>query len=420
MEHKQEKSVFPDSFRGLFSVLDFGAAGDGSTDNTAAFTAALTEAGREGGIVYAPPGKYRFEGHLTVPVGVTLMGSFGCVPAHNGNRDKNLPEPGKFGTVLMPTADRGTEDAPAFITLSTNAVLKGVLIWYPEQREDDVPYPYPWTVAMRGKNPALLDTELLNPYKAIDATENERHMIARVYGQPLYRGIRIDAIYDIGRIEDVHFNPWWSMKPAIRKFMMEQGEAFTIGRTDWEYMVNCFAIFYKVGFHFLDLGAGPGNAVLTHCGHDMAPVTVLIDALQLHAGVSFNNCQFMGDFVVSETNDAPVRLNGCGFWGVPAGAQENPGTTSLLHLAGTGHVIVNGCHFFGWDVKPDEPGSPAIDINCRTAAISACGFLTDKPCSIRVGESVKDCVIMGNRFTGGAKIEQKIPGHAQIGFNMDA
>ena len=26
----------------------------------------------------------------------------------------------------------------------------------------------------------------------------------------LRRGILVDAIYDIGRIENVHFNPWWS------------------------------------------------------------------------------------------------------------------------------------------------------------------------------------------------------------------
>lgn len=39
---------------------------------------------------------------------------------------------------------------------------------------------------------------------------------------------------------------------------------------------------------------------------------------------------------------------------------------------------------------------------------------------IRVGKNMKDCVIMSNRFTGGARIEQEIPGHAQIGFNMDA
>ena len=40
-----------------------------------------------------------------------------------------------------------------------------------------------------------------------------------VTGQPLRRGILVDAIYDIGRIENVHFNPWWSNRGA-----------FTIGR----------------------------------------------------------------------------------------------------------------------------------------------------------------------------------------------
>ena len=419
MEHKQEKSVFPDSFRGLFSVLDFGAVGDGCTDNTVAFTAALTEAGREGGIVYAPPGKYRFEGHLTVPVGVTLMGSFGCVPAHNGNRDKNLPEPGKFGTVLMPTADRGTEDAPAFITLSTNAVLKGVLIWYPEQREDDVPYSYPWTVAMRGKNPALLDCELLNPYNAVDASNNERHMIARMYGQPLRRGIFVDAIYDIGRIEDVHFNPWWSLKKPIEDFMVREGEAFIIGRTDWEYMFNCFAIFYKVGFVFDDFGHGPGNAMLTQCGHDIAPVTVQVRKTQPHAGVSFTNSQFMGDFEVCETNEGPVHLNNCGFWGVKPGERGEEGTASNLRLRGPSHVILNACHMTDWNMNPALHGeTPAVDLDCATCVISSCDFMLDK-LHIRVGEHVKDCVIMGNRFAGGAKIKEARKGHVQIGLNMN-
>ena len=66
---------------------------------------------------------------------------------------------------------------------------------------------------MRGKNPAVLDVEFLNPYNGIDASQNERHLIRDVQGQPLRRGIFVDEIYDIGRIEDVHFNPWWSLKP---------------------------------------------------------------------------------------------------------------------------------------------------------------------------------------------------------------
>ncbi len=35
-----------------------------------------------------------------------------------------------------------------------------------------------------------------------------RHYIARIQGQPLNIGVFIDSTYDIGRIENVHFNPW--------------------------------------------------------------------------------------------------------------------------------------------------------------------------------------------------------------------
>jgi hypothetical protein len=35
-----------------------------------------------------------------------------------------------------------------------------------------------------------------------------RHYIARIHGQPLNIGVFVDSTYDIGRIENVHFNPW--------------------------------------------------------------------------------------------------------------------------------------------------------------------------------------------------------------------
>lgn len=407
-----------DFYTGYYNVLEFGAD-PAADDNTRAFQSALDEAGKRGGTVYAPPGGYRFRGQLSVPPAVTLKGSFGTVPAHNGNRDEGLPKPGEFGTVLMPLADKSSENGPPFITLDTSSAFCGALVYYPEQTETGEPYPYPWCIAMRGKNPAVYDVELLNPYNAIDASQNERHMIRRVYGQPLRRGIFIDCIYDIGRVEDVHFNPWWSMKPDIYRFMVEKGEAFIIGRTDWEYMTNCFAIFYQVGYRFADFGGGPGNAVLTQCGHDIAPYTVVIEALQQHAGVSFVNCQFMGEFLVKDSNTGPVRLNGCGFWGVGPSEQGHKGMPSNLTLGGSGHVIVNGCHFTGWDNYPPEKGKmPAINVNCATAAITSCEFMEDKPVDIAVGENVKGCVITGNHFAGGAKIREDKPGVTQAGFNI--
>ena len=46
------------------NVLDFGATGDGNTDNTAAFNSAIASFGSTGGILYFPPGEYL--GKLTI------------------------------------------------------------------------------------------------------------------------------------------------------------------------------------------------------------------------------------------------------------------------------------------------------------------------------------------------------------------
>lgn len=42
----------------------------------------------------------------------------------------------------------------------------------PEQITDGEPEPYPWAIAMRGKNPGIFDVELLNPSR--ESTEPER------------------------------------------------------------------------------------------------------------------------------------------------------------------------------------------------------------------------------------------------------
>lgn len=164
------------------NAKDFGAAGDGKNDDTAAFQKALDTAGKAGGIVHAPKGSYLIKGNLSVPAGVTLEGSYTSVPAHAGIRDAGRLKPGEDGTTLLAVAGKGSEEGTPFISLTHNSTLKGLVIYYPEQRPDDVPYPYPWTVQMRGHNPVVIDVELLNPYQAIDVTSNSRHFVfAKVY-----------------------------------------------------------------------------------------------------------------------------------------------------------------------------------------------------------------------------------------------
>lgn len=313
------------------SVRDFGAKGDGKTDDTAAFQKALDSFGKAGGVVEAPRGTYYFAGHLNIPNGVTLEGVWRSVPAHNGIRNPGLPKPTDDGTTFLVTESAGKEDGPPFLTLNTNATLKGVVLYYPEQKPDDAPTPYPWAIAMRGKNPAVLDVEMLNPYNGIDASQNERHLIRNVQGQPLRRGVWVDSIYDVGRIENVHFNPWWSMRPKLFQWQMANGEAFIFGRTDWQYVLNTFCFGYNVGYKFVQTKDGATNGNFLGIGADDCWTSVVVEQ-SAPFGILITNGEFVSFHgpdptmvEVTANHTGSVRFVNCAFWGRATRTRESRG-----------------------------------------------------------------------------------------------
>src|ERR1051325_5018018 len=58
----------------VVNVTDFGAKGDGRTDDTAAIQKAMDSAARTGGMVVLPPARYLVGGSLRIPPGVALEG----------------------------------------------------------------------------------------------------------------------------------------------------------------------------------------------------------------------------------------------------------------------------------------------------------------------------------------------------------
>ena len=398
--------------RDILSVRDFGAKGDGTTDDTAVFQSALDAATKSGGgTVHAPRGNYFFAGHLNVPNGVTLEGTWQSVPAHTGLRDASLRKPTDDGTTFLITENAGHEAGAPFITLNHNSTLKGIVLFYPNQDRADAPKPYPWAIAMRGKNPAVLQVELLNPYNGIDATRNERHLIRDVQGQPLRRGIYVDAIYDIGRIENVHFNPWWSMEPKLFQWQQKNGEAFVFGRSDWQYVFNTFCFGYNIGYKFLKTKAGLCNGNFLGIGADDCFTAVVVEdsarmALLISNGefVSFHGPDpTMVEVKVSNTGS--VRFVNCAFWGP---------CNQIARIAGTGTVGFGDCTFVQWDRKKD--GRPALRAESGTLLVRGCEFQEDK-LQIELGEAVRRAVIADNIFSGKARITNHSNGQISINDN---
>lgn len=399
-EESDEKAI---SRPGTLNVRDFGAIGDGKANDTAAFQRALDVAGKAGGnLVFVPRGNYLLRDALEFPEHVVLEGVFRAPTARTENA----------GSTLLVAAGAGKADGKPFITLHQNSTLHGLAIFYPEQNIEMPPTPYPWTVRGRGDNCSIVDVLLVNPYQAVDfgTYPAGRHYIRGLYAHALYRGLFIDKCFDIGRVEDVHFWPFWKDDPKIHEWVRKEAIAFVIGRTDWEYIRNCFCIFYSIGYHFIHTADGAPNCVLTQCGADVGPVAVRVDDCQGHAGLSFVNGQMMAGIEVKATNRGPVKFTACGFWGV--------GDVTDHHavLEGGGHITFNSCHFIGWAEK--DPQAPAIIARSGGLTVSACDFMDAGKEQIRLEGGVEAALIYGNRFRGGEKISSKADGKTCIEANL--
>ena len=388
-----------------------GAKSDGITDDTKALQRALDAAKSSGPVCYLPPGLYRLDGPLAVPPGVTLCGASGGVP-HSEH---------PIGTVLLAFGGRGQPEGEPLITLKSNAVVRNLTIHYPEQTLPEVA-PYPWSIRADGELCQILDLTLTNPYQAIDVGTkwNELHLVRNVFACPLKIGVYIDQCTDIGRIENVHFNPnFWTrmaLKPGfpggdIKAYLEKNLVGFKIGKTDWEFISNSFVIFPRIGFHFDDFGHGPGNAVIMQSGSDICPVAVRVDRTQPHAGVQFANGQFMSTVEIGPENRGPVKFSNCGFWGTELTKEQ------VRHQGGSS-LVFTACHFTGWDHA--DKGDPCIRASGGHLIVNGCEFTDEGKRAIILEKGLKAATVLGCTFRRPAAIEDQSGADVKSGLNTNA
>jgi hypothetical protein len=389
------------------------AVQDGSIDATESIQQELDKAGKTGGEVFLVAGRYRLNGHLTIPPGVTLRGSWKA-PHHACLNT---------GTVLLAYEGRGDENEMPLITLSPSSAIRGLTIYYPEQNIDDV-QPYPWTIQGSGMHNSVIDVTLVNPYNGIDigSSHNELHYLRNIYGCPLKRGIYINNCTDIGRIENVHFNPhYWARDEGdgeprpdggkLIEYLLREGEAFIFGRTDWEYVLNTFCYGYNMGYHFVGTEQGACNGNFLGIGADGTKNAVVVEKAAPY-GLLITNGEFVSmraddpvEIIVGPENRGALQLNNCAFWG-PA--------NQIARIQGSGTVSFVQCNFVYWDHA--KKNLPAIELNGGKLIVQNCNFQRPGK-QILLGSESKSAVIFGNQIKGEINIENQSGGDTQIGFN---
>lgn len=362
------------------NVRSFGAKGDATTDDTAAFQAAIDSASAQGGgIVFVPAGTYRIEGSLIIRRNVTLEGIFTAPPTIPWTAE-SLGKGAPNGSVLLAFSGKGDAGGTPFIQLDYNATLKGLAVFYPEQTDTNPPVAYPWTISSLltgADNCSIVDVLLVNPYQAVDfgGRHTGRHFIRNLNAAPLHRGLFIDHCLDVGRVENVHFWPFWGATGAAAEYRRKHGKAFIIGRSDWQHLTNCFCIDYETGFQFIPCTSaaaayqGGGNAHIIGGGADGCNRAVHVVELQGHSGTRFTNSQIYGDIIVEATNHGPLTFSACGLFG----SMHASHGIGLAQIEGGGKVSFTDCHVHCID--PRNTHRPLIHAKAGRLQVRGCEFL---------------------------------------------
>jgi len=231
------------------NVADFGAAGDGTSDDTAAIRRAIDAAapaqGPTGNTVFLPAGRYRLSAGLVLPPAVSLVGAGWNTPGSQANVFA--------GSWLL--APAGAPWSP--LTLSgSGASVRNVAFNVPDQSVP--PAPAEPMVRVTANNALVEDILLYNPFAGIYLDGGAQATLRRIWGQPLYYGVMVDRSQDSNYIDTVHFWTYWQPPGTPgAAWQLSHGTGILLLRADNPHLSNVFAFHYLKG---LVLGSSQAGA----------------------------------------------------------------------------------------------------------------------------------------------------------------
>ncbi len=313
--------------RAEYNVRDFGAVGDGKTDDSVAFQTAIDEAFLAGGGLVVVPGSpkgYLLAKPLLIRPNVTLKG-FHAGPSDghllalaDANRDANPPAP----VTLPPGGLLIAQDKHPAITLAHNSGIAGLTFSYPDQ----VPYKgekikvYPPLLQVRGfghktqvpgvprthgiesdgpisgRSVAVRDIGAINAYHILDMTGDNPilRQVAQItvdglWGYPLSVGVNIQNSLDTVTLRNIQFRP--SFFGGACAEITKSSIGFALGKSDGCVISDSLVFGLAVGvLHKCTEGSmGAFSVRMSNCNIE-AMIPVWMDSRAVDDQVQYSNC----------------------------------------------------------------------------------------------------------------------------------
>jgi hypothetical protein len=366
------------------SVSDYGAKGDGVTDDTAAFTNAIAAAQslNQNG-VYVPMGKYVIKATLTLNQ-LELLGKFaGGWPADS------MP---------MPTLLLRHYTEPGLI-LQDGSSVHGIALDYDSGSPSNSIAP---AISLQGQGVTLSSVRIQYPYDAITTLSNAtpgRTRFSDIFiVQPMNVGVQISKAYDF--VQFHHIEVWCNSH-------LSTGSAFRLGRIDGGTFNGLVSYLVPTGVEIYtdtDAGGGTFTGSLLDCCSDQASTGVSITGdhtVNITAGDW--DCNSYGA-VIDGTN-AQVTITG-GKWHVNA-AQG-------VKITQGANVMLNACMFYR---SATASATFVWAANCTTVTVNGCQFLPGST-GLQLDNTVQRAIITANSFEAGGIINNMTSSKQIIANNL--
>ena len=298
----------------IYNVRDYGAAGDGQTDDSAAILRAIQEADRAGGgVVFFPGGDYVIRQKITVKPNIELKGEWDGPYMYSPSR-----------LLLFYGKDQPDE---AMIELSNGAGLHGLLFALPELTPQDI-RPFAWVVRGSGTGTYVEYCTPLNTYNAFDFSSNrcDDFLLRGSYGTALGCGLRVGGGTEVGRIEHVFFSygPWWEDinrqdDGALSAWSNRNAVGYVFGDVSDLSALGVCAYGLSAGMQFVAEGEGiPENVRIIRALLDVpnAAYDLKLDAGNNIAIIGLSSPSVAGVCLgVGESFGGTARIYGQNMWG---------------------------------------------------------------------------------------------------------
>ncbi len=330
----------------------YGAVGDGITDDSGAFQSAMNavynSGGYGGGVVFVPAGNYAFYQNISIPMGVILHGDWQDWTKNGG---------GLVGTTFKVYHGAGLTNGTAFITMNNSTALRGINIWYPNQNAAAI-VGYPFSVRLGGDS-VVQNVALVNSYQGI-VGGGDKHILRTLIGSPLYKGIDLDQIFDVGHAEDVRFSPdVWSSSGlsnapvaggAHASWMRANGTAMRMLRVDGEMCMDTFINGYKVGIEANAATNGQPGAAFYGGSVSNCATALFAQSMPGAFGLMFANFTLDGDIAINRTStsdNANAMFDHCLIIGRSGPAVSSTGNNWHSWMQFQNCTISNAMHLTG-------------------------------------------------------------------------